>query len=441
MNEVIKAVLRRYPVLIAGCLVLGVAFAGVRHIGKASTYGATTEVVFEDHLPKTASEASALAGSARQLVTSTAVVRAAVASLSVLRDPQSIADRHVGVTPVGITNVVQIKVTDGSAIVAAGLANALGTELTQRWVESGRASLQATTDAFARQAATVRQQITDIDSSIDVLVRPSGAASAAPTGELNAALARRDDLARQAGNLDAERIHLTAAASALVVPAVIQAADVPNNALPSGTVPDLALGALLGLLVGAAIALALETVRPHILDARAQAAYLHTPMIGEVATMHGSIDASDIRQLAVKLWLRATSQHVAKLTIVAIGEPATRGFELADIAGSLRRQFLDIADVGSTDGTADTVEIDTMEADDLDAGRAISGVVVFTPAAVGRESLRSTEDLCAMAGWPVIGLVAVQPDVAHRRGWRHRVSAEAAPDVLLTDGLATRRSS
>jgi receptor protein-tyrosine kinase len=164
----------------------------------------------------------------------------------------------VSVTPVGETEVIEIKARNRVPRRAADIANAYA----QAYVDFRQ---QTTMNKVAASIQGFEGRAAELQTSVDALTAELAAApSCVPAAP--AACQRRDELQRQRDDvlaqqfpirqrLDQLRVEASVASSGVQV---IATADTPRSPVSPKPVRDALIGALLGLLVGAALALVYE---------------------------------------------------------------------------------------------------------------------------------------------------------------------------------------
>jgi hypothetical protein len=334
--------------LIAVCVALGLVAAVFFHGRGADSYTATARLVLDTD-PKSRAESISIADTGKAIATSPAQVRRALDLAGVTgRDPIEVAEELVSIEAVGTSAALRLSVSDRDPDVAAAVANALAERVigTRLEVSSGQVE-QLLADA-ERRIEALNERIGSADAALDDL--NARVASATPEvasrlrAKRDAKTRQRDALAQQRGVLESERVALLSAAALRPQPAIISRATPPREADPSGWVPDLVLGAILGLVLGIGLAALLETVRPTLVGGDAQARAFETPFLG---TAHGEpADAEEDAVTATRLWFAAAGRGIEQVALVA----AADGIDVERLAQRLEAAVLDAAAVGGRGG-------------------------------------------------------------------------------------------
>jgi hypothetical protein len=190
----------------------------------------------------------------------------------------------------------------------------------------------------------------------------------------------------------------------------------------SNLLPRTALALLLGLLVGLAGAVLLETLRPRMAGIRVVARALDAPILGSTGQLH--------RSLAGSLTLAARRQGVETLVLVGVDdrdEKVTRmlleslpsAWNAEEVARdrAAARASLVGNDGSSVDPTTSVRMSSSVRFTDrfgvAPHEELTAGVVVVSAGNVRRTSLDGIEDMVRAMRWPVVGVVEVTP----RRPW------------------------
>ena len=215
--------------------------------------------------PKARAESTAIADTARAIVTSPSLVSTALAHAGAAgTDPAQFAANGVTVSALGTSGVLDLAIRARSARIAADVANTLTRELirTRNAIASDRADgVQRELDT---RIAALNEQISRLDTTITslgarlALAHRSGSAQASQQ-QLDDTSRLRDFLTQQRGTLETEQASLFSAASAGPAASIISPATAAE-ASPAGSslLPDAVLGGLLGLIAGVGIAALLD---------------------------------------------------------------------------------------------------------------------------------------------------------------------------------------
>jgi capsular polysaccharide biosynthesis protein len=209
------------------------------------------------------------------LATGPQVLSAAIKAAKVQRDPATEVGR-VTVAPVGTSGVLDVSVTDTDARVAAAIANSLAAQVVKlRDDAEFGSSIQLLTQLQQRDAA-LSQQIAGVvaQSQQHAIVIPG-------------LQAQETDLVAQRASVYAQEQQLAQTLATAARPRVIDASAKEGTAVPSNLTVLLPLGALLGLVVGIALAATREAMAP-TLNREALARLLGAPLLGRAPHRDGS---------------------------------------------------------------------------------------------------------------------------------------------------------
>jgi capsular polysaccharide biosynthesis protein len=419
LTESVRRVFGHHARLIAICVLVG-ALAGLLSTWGPHEYTSSVRVMLGPQVSGTPEEATAIADGARAIVTSPGMVAQAVADARVDRDPTALANGSIGsigLQSIGSSGIVQLDVSDADPAIAAAIANSLGNGLVDRWKAANGAGaddvtreLQAKVDQMTADIATLdtriaRQNVWIAEATDDVTRSRIQAAR-------EVALSERDGLVQQRLALEAEISQILANAADTFVPRVVDPAMPPPAADPVHRIPIVALGALLGFLLGAGIAATIETFRPTLVGDDAISDALGAPILGGLS-LDGDVSFTDGERLPLQVRLAATRAEARAVELVPIDWPAD-GPTLGVVAENLQRGHL-----GGKPSRAgsNTVAVHPF---DRDASRAKAGdwrtsraMVAVTPSVIERSKLREIVDLQNLTAWPLIGLITFTTKSGH----------------------------
>jgi capsular polysaccharide biosynthesis protein len=411
--------------LIATYVALG-AFAGWGlHAGNASTYTSSTRLVLDTSDPKTQPEAAAIGDIAQAIATSPAQVKAALAAAHVEgRDAADIARQHVVVSALGSSGIVELSVSDPDRRAAAAIANALAQRVITTRLEVTRGHATAVQRDVDSQIARLSRRIADANAKIGALSAPTARGQAQRD---------RDFLVEQRSVLESQRASLASTGALDSQPAVISAASVPQKADSSGTLADIILGAILGLILGVGLVGLIETLRPTLVDGEAVGDELGVPVLGSLSRPPDeALDLDEIARVAARLRLAARSVGARHIGLVS---PRT-GLDLRLLAHQLEASL--VASVshfeamppvlehitsagelvhgpaGSESGAAGHVAAGppTLRIRAYDpqnpamANGTVIALVVVSPSPIAKAALADTGQLLRVSGTPLLGVVS-----------------------------------
>ena len=256
LNDAIGRIVRHWP-LIAVAVLIGAVIGAVVG-GGTSGYTAATRLVLDAPDPKARAESTAIADTARAIVTSPSLVRAALAGAGATgTDSARYAANDVTVSALGTSGVLDLAVRADTARLAADLSNALARELirTRNAIASDRAN--GVQQELNTRIAALNDRISRLDTTIASL---SSRAALSRTGSTEAlhlgnSSRLRDFLTQQRSTLETEQASLLSASSAGPAPSIISPATAADaSSAASSFLPDAVLGGLLGLIAGVGIA-------------------------------------------------------------------------------------------------------------------------------------------------------------------------------------------
>jgi capsular polysaccharide biosynthesis protein len=323
LHQVIDRVVRPHMVLIAIAVVISIGVAFVLRGNAGSDYTASARLVLDTPDPQSRAESTAIADTARAIATSPQPVRNALRRAGVGgRDPIDVAANNVGVRALGSSGVLQLSVQDRDSAAAAAIANALAAELIRTRLAVTSGEVEKALARFDSRIEGLSHKIVSLDKSIDQLT--VNAASATGTGanvlqaKRNEAIRSRDFVAQQRAALESERVGLLSSFANRPKPTVISRATPPASRDPSGLVPFLALGGVLGLVLGLAVAGLRESVRPTLRGGSAIAKELHVPLLGTLSTEPTTAPTPQgLSDIGGRLRLAADAAGVKRVGIMA----------------------------------------------------------------------------------------------------------------------------
>jgi hypothetical protein len=180
---------------------------------------------------------------------------------------------------------------------------------------------------------------------------------------------------------------------------VIDVAAIPTKADPSRLPIDLALALVIGLVLGVGVAGAMETFRPTLSSGDAVARTLGVPVLGWLPDISGT--------LPMRLKLAATAGDVRALELIGIGDAP----DLTALARTLR------GPLGQGEGEGKGLQIFSMQdapARYRSAQAPAHGFILVTPQRVRKDALIPVQELVAISGRPLLGLIGYKPDPAAR---------------------------
>jgi capsular polysaccharide biosynthesis protein len=288
LNEALHRIYGQHWRLISLAVVACIAAATVYGTRSAPAYTASTTLVLDTPDPTSSTAATAIADTAEGIARSPAKIRSALTLAGIRDRDASKLGSQVSVAPLGTSGVLTLSVTLDNAAEAGALANSLTTEVidTRNHVDSAR--INSTLASFAARISQLNRQIVRQNAVIARLTRRLGSTPAGVTSDtLQASLANvtqvRELAIQQKGTLQSEEGSLLSAAATRPEAQVISRAVLPRSPDPSVAFPDIALGALLGLVLGTGLAALLETLKPRFRGGDTLARELGIPYLGSIS--------------------------------------------------------------------------------------------------------------------------------------------------------------
>jgi uncharacterized protein involved in exopolysaccharide biosynthesis len=332
LNEAVRRILGEHWRLIMFFVAFGIGVAAVLHVTDVRMYTASARVVLDTEDPQSRAESAAIVDTARAIATSPEQVSNAMSEAHVGgRDPVRVAEHHVSVRGLGSSGVFEVSVSDRDPRTAAAVVNALAAQMisARLSVTEGQAR-QALTD-LGRKIDALDGRISVLDAKIDALnERIAGSADSQTVNSLGRerddASRQRDSLGQQRAALEAQRTSVLSTDSLRPKPTIISRAEPPTRADSSRVLPDVILGALLGLILGVGVAGVIETFRPTLVGAEALAREFGAPLLGTLTSQPDAGEAldagdafQDVTAIAMRLRLAAEAASLRGVGLVPIG--------------------------------------------------------------------------------------------------------------------------
>ena len=412
LNEAAQRIVRRHWFLLVLMTVIGVAVPAAVIRMEASSYLATARITIGAADTRDGQEATALADTALALATSRGVVAGALDRADVQADPAAVVE-EVTVEPIGTSGVLELSVVDPDARASAAIVNAVAAEIVRlrdHAVVSPARAVLAQTDA---QIAVLTARIADIERAADAAV--------AQLGNVEALALEHAQAMEQRSALESQRQGLLENLTAAVRPRIIDASATEGVLVPAALTTRLAVGGLLGLVLGVAIAATRESLRP-TLSGAAIARYLGAPLLARLRRAPQEGSGTSDPWLANYLTLAADGAGVTSVQLIPVGRPvdvSALARTLDDRAGGPHVVSL----VLDHDGPRHAV-------DPQPAGQR-AGIVAVTPDVVkGTALFADLERHAELAHHPIIGVITYRG-----RAGRQRSDARAAARHVASAGV------
>lgn len=391
IREAAQRIFRVRGLVVLAFLVAGLAAGyGVHRELETTTYTASARLVMSGSVPQDSGWAAALAGTVEGIATSPDRISAALAQAGVTRDIVKFT-KGVDTQSLSDSSVLELSVTDTNARVATSVANTLATGA----VATLNAEQNEPSDQLLGQ---LDGQITSVTATIDgINARLAEMQPSAP--EVPTLVAQRADLTQQLTALITKHADIQQQMVQSVGASVISAAGTPLLPNPSRLPLDLILGGLAGLILGVALAVLLETLRPTLVGRDAIEQALGAPVLGILpVTATASAEV-----LALNARLRQAAERARTATVVLWSGDD----DLSDVA--LRLQSAKPA--GSRSAARPTFTVRAAIPGEVIHPR--SGLVVVVPPRVPLHRIEEAEELCTGEGLFPLGAI-LRP----RRRWR-----------------------
>jgi capsular polysaccharide biosynthesis protein len=406
LNEAGRRIFRRHWRLIALCV--GLAVAAVLLVGlvrgHGPTYTASARLVLDTQDPKSRTESGVISDWAKGVATSPGQVGMALAHANIKdRRAAEVAKNHVSVRSLGSSAVLQLSVSDRNRYRAAQLTNALAAQVIQARLAFSNGQLQQTQGDLQQRIDGLNSKIAALDVQADSLaVQLARVATAAQAGALRSQrdglLQSRDLLVQQRSVAVSEQVSLDASLGTRPKPSIISSATVPGHADPSHLVSYLALGILLGLIVGIGSAGMIELVRPTLVGGDAIARELGIPFLGSLPREPLARAPRALHALRARLRLAADAAEIETVGVVPIVEQV----DLAPLTGLLGGDPMARLSVRQLEPAATSPEM---------SGRL--GLLAVGPSELPKEKIDEFVQFLTLTPQPVLGLLTYDPRSAN----------------------------
>jgi capsular polysaccharide biosynthesis protein len=432
LTEAAQRIFKYHWVLILVMTIVGLSVPVLLNQMQDDEYVASARIVMGSTDPRDGEEANSLADTALALATSPGVLGEALAAAGVQRDSTEVA-AQVRVDPVGTSGVLQMSVTDPDPAVSASIANHLAEGIVARRTAAVLGDTQTLLAQTDEQIVTLAQNVAAIEAEADAAARAEAAARArglATGSSLDAISLRHSQAAEQLSRTQNQRQVLAQTLAEAVRPAVIDGSAAKGVLVDSALPARLAVGGLLGLVLGIALAAAWEAWRPTLSPA-ALARYLGVPLLGRLPRLPLKAAALSDPWLANYVSLAADGAGVRSYELVPVGPRA----DVTGLARSLATEETEHDIVG--------VELEGPHDARLPARRTQrdTGIVVVAPKKAKSTWLGSLERHVQLTRQPVIGVITYggkgrgtvqQQDPAAAAHARPTVTRDAASTAAAT---------
>lgn len=409
LHELADRIFRLHAKLIIAFLLIGLAGGLALQWHAKPKYQADAQLVIGAEDPQSAQNAAVLADTARAIATGPELVSRAISRAGVTRSEAEVA-AGINVQSLGSSGVLVLSVTDPDPRVATQLANSLAagvvrtrSRLADNGIKTSMASLRA-------QEAATRKQINQLTSQTDTIAGQLAStpllAEAPVVAQLTALESRLTSLQDQATQIALQRSQLSAQQGPTA--AVLDTASTAASTGGRGLVEPV-LGALLGLVVGIALAAIAEMARPHLVGAEAISRAIGTPLLGEMSTPPDRWTLASLPDAGSYIELAAESQHVREVKFAALDPNGQHRSRMLMLASPVLRPAAKAARDGTRDGARDG------------ENSGHTGLVVAVPRVLKAADIDAVTNYMWISGWTLLGVIAFPA----RRGWGAAVSKDA----------------
>jgi uncharacterized protein involved in exopolysaccharide biosynthesis len=332
-------------------------------------------------------------------------------------DPAEFAAKHVSVSALGSSGVIELKVTDSNPRLAALVANALARSLirTRLAVANGQSDrILANLDGLIADLTSKISAAQDRMNTLSLQIASAGGSDATSLREERDSVSNAHDLlVQQQSVLESERISLLSSSAGHPEPAIISAATPPIKAEPSHRMNYIVLGALLGLILGIGAAGVAETLQPTLVGGDTLAGELDTALLG---TLAGDTSAAEVTDVGARLRLAAEAADVRNVAMVTAG-----GVNVDGVAASL--SAADASHAGNGNGHGADLRIDNFDPQNPPFNNGSrSGLVLVSPTALKKAELNDIEHLLQASRLPLLGVITYTAPNRHvRRGAKPQI--------------------
>ena len=442
IEEILRRIVRAHLNTIIACALIPLALVALVELRTAPTFSAQVRLQTVSTAPGSSTEAEGLSSRVLALATTPQVVQKALAAAGrpdTSQDAVEASLHRITAVRLGESPVVVLSVLDDSAGNAAKTVNALSKQVITFMNQGNRQPFDRTlADAKAQTASALARR----DRLQRELLTTDGLQARANLQVMLAAAQKDLDQAEaQQGALvlsDVSRDQVVA----------VDASHPTVQRVASTLVPRSALAVLLGVLVGLALSVVAETLRPRIAGIRVMARALDAPVLGSTgqrrSPLAGSMSLAARRQgvetvvlvgvddrdeKAARQLLAGMLQDRQETVTGAVPVPVqpsqvpsqVNGHLNGRLTGKHNAQHADVPRAPEPASAAPVPPSVTMSSavrftdryGVTPAEEPTAGVVVVSAGTARRSNLDDVQDMVRAMRWPVVGVVELAP----RRGW------------------------
>jgi capsular polysaccharide biosynthesis protein len=402
IDELLHRIVRGHWIVIMVCLVLPVAFTVLLQTRVEPRYVATVRLQVSASAPTSAFEADALGSRVIALATTSILVRRALSEAEL--DPgaaESTARHDVSSRRLGQSTVVELSISRGARDEARRLVASLAKVVSDFMNDANHARIEEALAAINRQLADAKDALSAATSRL----RAEGGV---PRPDLQADV---DAAQATVGQLSVTKGSMLLADSTRDQVVVIDGDRPDVVAAPSSLLPRTALAVLLGLLLGIAAAVVIETLRPRLAGTRSLARRFEAPVLGQAGQRPAAlVNAMSLaarrqgRDTVVLLGVDDRDDEVAHRLLTKISDPSLRDSQVVPASTQAH------APGSGANGTARTLH--RLRFTDLTGVGPVdelgAGVVLVSSDAPRQRDVDTVEDILRTTRWPVLGVVGTQ---------------------------------
>jgi len=440
LNEAIRRVFVQHWRLIALTTVVCVAIATLLSVRHSATYTASTTFVLDAADPTSSAESAVIGDTAEAIATSPAQINAALTAANLTDRNLTQVANTVTVAPLGASGVLKLSVRQDSPTAARALANALAARVisTRNEIDSARikqvfASIDNRIAGVNKQILSENQAIADLNRQLSV--NPTGETGANLQLKISSLSQTRDLTVQQKGVLQSEESSLLATNASRPQASFISRARQPAHADASAAIPDIALGALLGLVLGTGLAALIETLRPRFLGGDVLARELEMAHLGTIPATAGDPSSGwSPEPIALVLRLAAERAGVRNVSLLATERQSELGVVAKQIEAACNRAGQSAAEpvaahasyVGPVYTPSGVEHPERLKAASQSSLRvrpfglsytsgsngAATGIAVMSAASLTRRQIVELRHLLSVMPAPVLGLITQEATLA-----------------------------
>lgn len=275
LDDLFRRVVLAHLALIVICVALPVLAVVGMEARTPATYLGTVRLQVADSNPVSTTEADGMSSRVLALATSPGVIQQALDQTGLHRSATTMAATDVTAQRLGESSVVELTVRDQSRQAAASLSRKLGSIVAGFMNTASQPHFDEVLKQTDKDLAAARRERNALLARV--------ATDAGNVNQRDAATIELASADATVGRLEVQRNSLVLADAARDQVVTVAPSRLDVVVAPSTLAARLVLGGLLGLVLGIAIAILLETLRPRAASVRAVARQLAAPVLGRAA--------------------------------------------------------------------------------------------------------------------------------------------------------------